>query len=86
MIIILKTSGGDEYSITGKPKSPNKTLADITRVILMNSRHKKEISYLSYQYAICVSRQTDNRLCGDVPYFLWHVSMPYYKHINIWVV
>ena len=27
-----------------------------------------------------------NRLCGDVPYFLWHGTRPSYKHIKIWGV
>ena len=40
----------------------------------------------AYQYAIWLSRKTENILRGDVPYFLWHGTRPSYKHIKIWGV
>ena len=41
MNIIVQTTGGDASSLNGKSESPNKTLANITRNILLNSIHKK---------------------------------------------
>ena len=41
--IIVHTTGGDASSCNGKIKSPNNTLANITRALLLNSRHKKEL-------------------------------------------
>ena len=52
----------------------------------MNSSYKKELWCCEYQYAIWISCRTDNRLCGDVPYFLWNGTRPSYKHIKIWGV
>ena len=43
MNIIYQTTGGDISSINGKSKIPNKKLYDITRAILLNSSHKKEL-------------------------------------------
>ena len=43
MNIIFQTTGGDASSLNGKSESPNKTLANITRALLLNSRHKKEL-------------------------------------------
>ena len=40
----------------------------------------------AYQYAICLSYQTENILRGDVTYFLWHGTRPSYKNIKIWDV
>ena len=70
MNIIVQTTGGDASSLNGKSESPNKTLANITRSLLLNSIHKKELWCFAYQYTIWISRRTDNRFCGDVPYFL----------------
>ena len=86
MNIIVQTTGGDSSSLNGKSESPNNKLANITRSLLMNSSHKKELWCFAYQYAICLSRQTQNRLCGDIPYFLWHVIRPSYTHIKVWGV
>ena len=72
MNIIVRTTGGDASSLNGKIKSPNKTLANIKRAIFLNSSHKKELWCFAYQYAIWLSRRTDNRLRGDVPYFIWN--------------
>ena len=83
MNTIVQTTGGYASSLNGKSESPNNTLANITRALLLNSSHKKELWYFSYQYAICLSRQTENRLRGGVPYFLWHGIRPSYKHIKI---
>ena len=33
-----------------------------------------------------LSRRTKYILRGDVPYFLWHGTIPSYKHIEIWGV
>ena len=46
--IIFKTTGGDEYSLNGKSESPNKTLSNITRYLILNSSHKKEPWCFSY--------------------------------------
>ena len=86
MNIIVQTTGGYASSINGKSEIPNKILANITRYILMKSSQKKEFWYFAYQYAIWISLRTNNRLRGDVPYFLWHVTRPSYKHIKIWGV
>ena len=42
MNIIAQSTGGDASSINGKSESPNKTLANITRDLLLNSSRKKE--------------------------------------------
>ena len=84
MNIIVQTVGGYASSLNGKIESPNKTLANIMRDFLLNSSHKKELWFFSYQYDIWISRRTDNILRVDVPYFLWHVTRPSYKHIKIW--
>ena len=75
MNIIVQTTGGDASSLNGKSESTNKTLANITRALLLNSSHKKELWCFAYQYAIWLSRQNDNILRGDVPYFIWHADM-----------
>ena len=49
---------------------------------MLNSSHKKELWCFAYQYAVWISRRTENRLRGDVTYFLWHGIRPSYKHIN----
>ena len=41
MNIIVQTTGGDASSINGIIESSNKTIANITRDILLNSIHKK---------------------------------------------
>ena len=74
----VQTTGGDASSLSGKSESPNKTLANITRALLLNSSHKKELWCFAYQYAIWLSRRTENRLRGGVPYFLWH-GIPTYS-------
>ena len=86
MNIIVQNIGGDASSLNGKSESPNKTLASITRDLLLKSSHKKGIWCFAYKYAIWLSRQTENRLRGDVPYFLWHSIRHSYKHIKIWGV
>ena len=86
MNIIVQTTGGYDSSLNGKSEIPNKTLDNITRALFLNSSHKKELWCFAYQYAIWLSRQTENRLRGDVPYFLWHGIRPSYKHIKIWGV
>ena len=50
----------------------------------MKSSNKRELWCFVYQYTIWLSRLTDNRLHGDVDYFLWNGSRPSYKHIKIW--
>ena len=86
MNIIVQTTGGDASSLNGKSESPNKTLANITRALLINSIHKKELWYFAYQYSKCHSRRTENILRGDFPYFLWHGIRPSYKNIKVWGV
>ena len=41
MNIIVQTTGGDASSLHGNSKSSNKTLANITRALLLKSSHKK---------------------------------------------
>ena len=86
MNIIVHTTGGYASSINGKSECPNKTLDNITRALLLNSSHKKELWCFAYQYAIWLSRRTQNKLRGDVPYLLCHGTIPSYKHIKIWGV
>ena len=86
MNIMVQTTAGYTSSINGKSESPNKKLANITRALLLNSSHKKELWCFAYQYAIWFSWQTDNKLHGGVPYFLWNGTRPSYKNIKIWGV
>ena len=72
MNIIVQNTGRDTYSLNGKSESSNETLDNITRVLLMNSIHKKELWCFSYHYSILIYLCNDNRLRGDVPYFLWN--------------
>ena len=43
MTIVIQNIGGDSYSLNGKSESPNKTLVNITRYLLLKSIHKKEL-------------------------------------------
>ena len=86
MNIIVQNTDGGASSFNGKSESQNKTLSNITRAILLNSSHNKEPWYFTYQYAIWISLQTENRLCGDIHYFFLYGSIPSYKHIKIWGV
>ena len=86
MNIIVHNTGGYASYIQGKIESPNKTLSDITKALLLNSSHKKVLWCFAYQYAIWISRRTDNIFRGDIPYFLWHVTRPPYNNIKIWGV
>ena len=86
MNIIVQTIGGDAYFINGRIESPNKTLDNITRDILLNSSHKKELWCFAYQYAIWIYHLNENILRGGVHYFLWCGTRPSYKHIKIWGV
>ena len=81
--IIVQTTGGDVFSINMKSEIPNNTLVNITRGLILKSIHKKELCCFSHQYNICISCQTENRLCGDFPCFLWHGSRTSYKNIKI---
>ena len=58
MNIIFQNKNIDVSSLNGKIEIPNKTLANITIVLLLNSSHRKELCCFSYQYAICISRRT----------------------------
>ena len=86
MNIIVQTTGGYSSSLNGKSESPNKKLANITRALLLNSSHNKELWCFLYQYAIWIFRRTENILCDDVTYFLCNGTRPSYKHIKIWCV
>ena len=83
MNIMVQTTCGDASSLNGKSEIPNKTLSNNPRYLLLNSSHKGKLWWFAYQYAIWLYRQTDNRLRGDVPYFLWYGTRPSYKHIKI---
>ena len=52
MKIIFQSTGGYASSLNGKSESPNKTLYNITRDLILNSRHMKELWCFAYQYAI----------------------------------
>ena len=41
MNIIVQTTGGDDSSLNGKSESPNKTLANTTISLVLNSSHNK---------------------------------------------
>ena len=84
MIIMFQTIGGDASSLNGEIEIPNKTLANITRALLLISSHNKELWCFTYKYSIWLSLRTENRLRGDVPYFLWNGTRTSYKHIKIW--
>ena len=43
MNTIVQTTGGDEYSLNGISKSPNNTLANTTRALLLNSSQNEEL-------------------------------------------
>ena len=43
MNIIVQTTGGDASSLNSKIESPDNTLPNITRALLLNSSHKKEL-------------------------------------------
>ena len=60
MNIIVQTTRGDASSLSGKSEIPNKTLDNIKIALLLNSSYKKELWFFSYQYAICLSRRTEN--------------------------
>ena len=49
--IIVQTTDGDAYSLNGKSESTNKTLANTTRALILNSSQKKELWCFAYQYA-----------------------------------
>ena len=83
MNIIVQTTDGDAYSLHGKIESLNKTFANITRDIILNSIYKKELWCFVYKYAVWLSCRTDNKLFCDVPYLLRHGTRPSYKHIKI---
>ena len=44
MNIIVQNTGGYTSSLNGKSEITNKTLANITRALLLNSSHNKELS------------------------------------------
>ena len=65
MNIMVQTTGGYASSLNGKHEIPNKTLANITRSLLLKSSHKKELWCFSYQCAIWLSCRTENIVRGD---------------------
>ena len=52
MNMIVQTTGGYASPINGKSEIPNKTLANITRALLLNSSKKKELWCCFYHYNI----------------------------------
>ena len=86
MNIKNQNTGGDESSLNGKIVSSNNTHSNITRALLLNSSHNKEIWCFSHHYAIWFSRRTVNILRCGVPCFLLHRTRPSYKHIKLWGV
>ena len=55
MSIIVQTTCGYASSLDGKSESPNKTLANITRTLLLNSINEKELWCCAYQYYVWLS-------------------------------
>ena len=86
MNITFKNTGGDASYLNDKSEIPNKTLANITRALLLNSSHKKKLWWIAYHYDKWLSRKNENILRGDVPYFLCHGKIPSYKHIKYGVL
>ena len=70
--IIVQTTGGDASYLNGKSETPNKTLANITRALLLNSSQNKEPWCFAYQYFLWLSIRTTNIMRNDVPYFLFN--------------
>ena len=66
MNIIVKSTGGDQSSLNGKCEILYQKLSNIKRDLLLNSSRNKELWCFTYQYAIWISRQTENILRGDV--------------------
>ena len=79
MNIIVQTTGGDASSPNGMRESPNKTLANITETLPLNSSHKKEPVALpiSMPYGSSAELRTD---C--VIMFLTFSGMEQYLHTN----
>ena len=86
MNIIVQATDGNASSLNGKNEIPNRIVSKITTDLILNSSHKKYLWCFAYQYSICISHLTYNRLRGDVPYFLQYRSRHLYKHIKIWGV
>ena len=55
MNITVQTTGGDVYSLNGEIESPNKTLENIIRALLLNPSHNKELWLFAYLDVICIS-------------------------------
>ena len=72
MNIMVKSIGGYLFFPNGKSSSSNKTLANLIIYNIINSSRKKELWCFAYHYSIWIYHQTQNRLCCDVPYFLWN--------------
>ena len=53
--ITVQTTDGDSPYHNGNSEIPNKTLDNITRSLMLNSIHKKELLFLAYQFAIYLS-------------------------------
>ena len=66
MNIIVQTNGVGAYSLNGKSESPNKTLANITRALLLKSSNKKKLWCYTYKYVIWISCLTKNIFGGGV--------------------
>ena len=66
MNIIVKYTGGDSPSLNGKIYIHNKTLADITRALILKSSHKKYLWCFVYQYDIWIFFRTENIFRGGV--------------------
>ena len=72
MNITVQTTGGYASSFNGKRETPNNKQANITRGILLKSSNRQEFYFFPYQYAIWISRRTENMFCGNFPYLLWY--------------
>ena len=61
MNIIVQTTGGDASSLNCKIESPNRTLANVTRAILLKSSHKKNsgVLYINIPYGSTAELKID---------------------------
>ena len=79
MNIIVKNIGEDSSSLNGKSGSPNNILTDITRSLLLNSIHKRELFALPI---IMQSVYLSKLRIYCVVMFLIYSGMEQYLHTN----
>ena len=86
MNIMVQTKVGNEYSLNRNRVIPNKTMANTTRELILNSGNKEELWCFALKYTIWFSRRALNSLHSDVTYLLWNGLIQLYKRIKTWGV